>query len=100
MSNDEEPSGGWFASSYSAMGLEFAGAVAGFSLVGWWIDRHWQIDGHWGVIVCGLLGIIGGMYNLIRQGLAANREIDRTKATRASGSDTGLAEHEPKPPKP
>lgn len=55
------------------MGFEFAAAVAGFTLVGVWVDRHY---GHapWGVIVGVALGLIGGMYNLIRESLAASKE--------------------------
>lgn len=55
------------------IGFEFAAAVAGFTLVGYWFDRHY---GHspWGVLVGAGLGLIGGMYNLIRESLAASRE--------------------------
>ena len=63
------------------MGLEFAGAVAGFCAIGWWIDYHWQLEKHWGVLVCGLLGIVGGMYNLIRQALTASREAAQKEAS-------------------
>jgi F0F1-type ATP synthase assembly protein I len=57
------------------MGFEFAAAVAGFTLVGVWVDRHY---GHapWGVISGVALGLIGGMYNLIREALAASKEAD------------------------
>ena len=63
------------------MGFEFAAAVAGFTLVGVWVDRHF---GHapWGVIVGVALGLIGGMYNLIRESLAASKEAGSgTKTT-------------------
>ena len=55
------------------MGFEFAAAVAGFTLLGYWVDRHY---GHspWGVLIGVALGLIGGMYNLIRESLAASRE--------------------------
>jgi F0F1-type ATP synthase assembly protein I len=62
------------------VGFEFAAAVAGFTLMGYWVDRHF---GHapWGVIVGVALGLIGGMYNLIRESLAASKEA-------GSGSQT------------
>jgi F0F1-type ATP synthase assembly protein I len=63
---------------FLGIGLELVGAVAGFTLIGYWIDRHYQ-SYPWGVVVGLALGLIGGMYNLIRQSLAASRE---------SGSET------------
>ncbi len=55
---------------YSGIGVEFAAAVAGFTLVGWWVDRHWNLA-PWGLIIGAVLGLVGGMYNLIRESLAA-----------------------------
>ncbi len=63
---------------YAGVGIEFAAAVAGFTLVGFWIDRHYD-SRPWGVLIGAFLGLTGGMYNLIRESLAAFRETDRTK---------------------
>jgi hypothetical protein len=52
------------AGAYS-LGFELVCAVAGFVLVGIWIDRHYG-SGPWGTLVCLCLGLIGGFYNLIR----------------------------------
>lgn len=52
------------ARAYS-LGFELVCAVAGFLLVGLWIDRHYS-SGPWGTLICLLLGLIGGFYNLIR----------------------------------
>jgi|GEM_PF-1785187 len=52
------------ARAYS-LGFELVCAVAGFVLVGIWIDRHYS-SGPWGTLVCLGLGLIGGFYNLIR----------------------------------
>lgn len=52
--------------------MEFAGAVAGFALLGYWIDRHFG-SSPWGLLACVALGLIGGTYNLIRASLAASR---------------------------
>lgn len=52
------------ARAYS-LGFEFVCAVAGFVLVGLWIDRHYSF-GPWATLVCLSLGLIGGFYNLIR----------------------------------
>ena len=63
---------------YAGVGVEFAAAVAGFTLVGFWIDRHYD-SRPWGVLIGAFLGLTGGMYNLIRESLAAFRETGRTK---------------------
>lgn len=55
---------------FSGIGIEFAAAVAGFTLVGWWVDRHWNIS-PWGLVIGAALGLIGGTYNLIRESLGA-----------------------------
>jgi ATP synthase protein I len=59
--------------SLTGMGFELLAAVAGFTFVGYWIDRHFGTS-PWGLVVCALLGIVGGLYNFIRT------------ATRASGT--------------
>jgi F0F1-type ATP synthase assembly protein I len=69
---------------FSGIGIEFAGAVAGFSLVGLWIDRHYDC-GPWGVVIGAALGLIGGMYNMIRESLAAFKQAD--KETRDASGD-------------
>jgi F0F1-type ATP synthase assembly protein I len=55
---------------YAGLGVDFAAAVAVFTLIGYWIDRHWQL-GHTATVIGALLGLIGGMYNLVRGSLAA-----------------------------
>ena len=61
---------------HSGVGLELAGAVAGFSLVGYWIDRHYGTN-PWGLVVGLVLGIVGGLYNFVREALQATREAQR-----------------------
>jgi F0F1-type ATP synthase assembly protein I len=64
---------------YSSIGFEFAAAVGGFALVGFWIDRRYE-TGPWGVIIGAALGLIGGTYNLIRQSMAAFKTMERENA--------------------
>ena len=80
--DDEKDKRRWIG--LAGLGVNFAGAVGGFCLLGFWIDRHWQIEGHRGLLTCAVLGLVGGMYTMIRQALrasnAASRREDRTKS--------------------
>jgi F0F1-type ATP synthase assembly protein I len=62
---------GWVR--YSSVGLELAGATAGLALVGYWVDGKFGTK-PWGILVGVLVGLVGGLYNLIRESLAAVRE--------------------------
>ena len=59
---------------FSGIGIEFAAAVAGFSFVGYWIDRRYGTE-PWGVVIGAALGIVGATYNLIRASLKAFEDI-------------------------
>jgi len=54
----------------AGMGLELAAAVTGFCLLGLWIDHRYR-TGPYGTLVCALLGLVGGMFNFIRESLRA-----------------------------
>ena len=60
---------------YSGLGMELVGAVVALVLVGYWIDRRFG-SGPWGVLIGAGIGIVGGMWNLIRAGLEAQREME------------------------
>lgn len=87
MTRPERGRPGWIR--FSGVGMEFAGAVAGFALVGYWVDRHYACS-PWGVLIGTMLGLIGGMYNLIRESLGATREAKREDeaANRDAGKDS------------
>ena len=55
-----------------SIGFNFAAAVAGFLFIGYAID-HYYATGPWGVLIGTFLGLVGGMYNMIRQALVAAR---------------------------
>jgi len=65
---------------FAGIGFELVAGVGAFVLVGYWWDRHFGTAPK-GVVVGAVLGLIGGMYNLIRQSLVATREA-------AGGFDT------------
>ena len=62
---------GWVR--YSGAGLELAGATAGLALVGYWVDSKYGTS-PWGILIGVAIGIVGGLYNLVRESLAAIRE--------------------------
>ena len=68
----EEPKSAADLSKLAGIGFELAAAVAGFTFFGYLWDRHFGTR-PWGLLIGALLGLIGGMYNLIRQTLAASR---------------------------
>ena len=61
----------------SGLGIELAASVAGLTLFGYWLDRHFDIA-PWGVVVGGTIGVVGGLYNLIRKSLLAVKQGQRT----------------------
>jgi len=75
---DGQGSASW--TRLAGIGFELVAAVGAFILVGYWWDRHFG-TGPKGVLVGAVLGLIGGMYNLVRQSLLATRAA-------AGGSDT------------
>ena len=58
--------------SMAGMGFELAAAVAGFSFLGIWIDRHYETD-PWGLLICAAIGVVGGLYNFVRAARIAAR---------------------------
>ena len=72
---------------HSGVGLELAGAVAGFALIGYWIDRRYATE-PWGVVGGVVLGLVGGLYNLVKQSLQAAREarIEDEESANPGGS--------------
>lgn len=68
---EKKPGSDWVR--LSSLGFELLGAVGGFTLMGWLWDRY-QGTSPWGVVIGAILGLIGGMYNLIRQSLIASKE--------------------------
>ncbi|HRX85302.1 MAG TPA: AtpZ/AtpI family protein [Phycisphaerae bacterium] len=72
----------------ASLGFDLAAAVGGFTLIGWFADRHWDKYPRFTVIGA-VLGLIGGMYNLIRQSLIATRETARGGDDGDSGTGEG-----------
>lgn len=67
----------------AGLGMELAATLAGACLLGYWIDWHFGVS-PWGLIVCALIGIVGGLYNLVRQ---AMRELSPPQTDRHDDGD-------------
>ena len=63
----------------AGLGLELAGAVVGGSLLGYWLDRRFGTYPRW-LIVCASIGVVGGLYNLIRQAVRETMQPPHRKA--------------------
>jgi F0F1-type ATP synthase assembly protein I len=72
----------------SGLGIELVAAIGGFTLAGYFWDRHFG-TGPWGLLIGALLGLIGGMYNLIRQSLSATRDSGRSTGTTGTTDGDG-----------
>lgn len=73
-----DQSNGPTAWRYMGMGLELAGAVGVMTLIGYGVD-HWLDSEPVGLVVGASIGVVGGMYNFIREALRANRLEDQNK---------------------
>ena len=76
---------GWIR--YSGVGLELAGAMAGLALVGYWIDK-WLGTAPWGILGGVILGLVGGLYNMVRESLEAVREGQAEDQERGKNGDS------------
>lgn len=74
---------------YVGVGVEVAGAVILFTLLGWWVDGRFGTE-PWGILIGAFIGLGGGMYNLVREGL---------EAARTSGGSGEAGDGAPKPPR-
>jgi F0F1-type ATP synthase assembly protein I len=69
----------------AGLGMELAGAIIGGCLLGYWLDRRFGTAPRW-LMVCTLIGVVGGLYNLVRQAL---RETTRMQRRRDDGPAAG-----------
>ncbi len=80
---------GWVR--HSGAGIELAGATAGLALFGYWIDGKFGTT-PWALVVGVVLGLVGGLYNLVRDSMNAVHEAqqeDRANAAAAADDESG-----------
>ncbi len=65
---------------YGGLGVELAGAIIGLTLLGLWIDHHFG-TGRTATLVGAAIGIVGGLYNFLRQAL----ELSKTQLPPSGG---------------
>ena len=70
MSSKDRQRSSWMR--LAGMGIELGAAVAGLALFGYWIDRHYGTAPK-GLLIGATLGLVGGLYNLIRSSMALIR---------------------------
>ncbi|MFA5863700.1 MAG: AtpZ/AtpI family protein [Phycisphaerae bacterium] len=57
---------------YAGVGFEVSGSVGLFCLIGYFVDRHWGTY-PMGILIGAIVGIIVGLYLLIKESLTMNR---------------------------
>lgn len=75
--NENRTPGNW--TNLSGIGVELAAGVGGFALLGYWWDRHFK-TAPWGLVIAACLGIVGGLYNVVRKSIAASKEASAPTA--------------------
>jgi len=73
---------------HSGAGLELAGATAGLALAGYWLDGKFGTD-PWGMLVGVFIGIIGGLYNLVKDSIRAQKDAEQESRDQAGDSQSG-----------
>jgi F0F1-type ATP synthase assembly protein I len=77
-------SGGGLAS----LGIQFAGAIVLFVLIGQWVDRRYATD-PWGILGGALIGFSAGLYSVFRAARSAElRDAASRKGPPADGGST------------
>jgi F0F1-type ATP synthase assembly protein I len=71
---------------WAGLGFEFAAVVGLFVYFGYLADQRWGY-GPWGLVIGGAIGFTGGLYHLVKEGFAMNREFDSTGRDGAGDGD-------------
>lgn len=69
---------------YAGLGMELAGGIAGFTLLGYWLDVKFDTHPRW-LTVGAVIGCVGGMYNLIKIGIQESKRAVAPRPRDESG---------------
>ena len=76
------------ATRLAGVGVELGATVVGACLLGYWIDGRLN-TAPWALLICGILGVVGGLYNVIRRAVRelakAAEHNDKQRKTRSGG---------------
>lgn len=70
----------------ASVGVELAATVGVGCLLGYWIDYKFPRAEPWGLVICAMIGVIGGVYNLIRHAVH-EMVMPRDRARRGGGGE-------------
>lgn len=70
--------------SFAGMGLELAGGIAGFVLIGYLIDRKFNTSPAW-LVTGATVGCVGGLYNTIRRAIQMQHRMNALSKSAANG---------------
>ena len=73
---------------HSGAGLELAGATAGLALAGYWLDGKFD-TGPWGLLVGVFIGIVVGLYNLVKASIQAQKDAEQESIDQAGNGEAG-----------
>ena len=74
------------AARYAGRGIELAAGVLGGCLIGWWVDQQ-LASSPTGLLIGAGIGIVGGLYNLVRDVLRQTLNADRKGPKQPGRSD-------------
>ena len=77
---------------YAGMGLELAAGLVGLTLVGLWVDAHFGTRPY-GLLAGAGIGVVGGLYNFLRQALQMQRDSRQAMPSPSSGPGPTDDEH-------
>jgi ATP synthase protein I len=68
----------------ASLGVELAAGLGAAVLLGYWIDRRFGTS-PWGLLICAVIGIVGGLYNVIRQAVQESKSPPEPGRDREGG---------------
>lgn len=71
---------------FAGMALEMGSGIAGFTLIGWWVDHALGTNPRY-LLTGAILGVVGGMYYMIRSAFLMDRQMRDATRKRNSNND-------------